>query len=332
MKAALTDPLTKSAVPQSVGAAAAWPNGTHRSQGAPGRSWSASYNLIARYLAEKVLAWSFPCAVSSGDAGTRERYGRSKQFPSLPRCSLLPMRSSATPFGFSRCALHQRVVKAFLKYLPALPVILVSACSGNPWNSPYPADDADKNVLYSAFAERPKHLDPVQSYSSNEILFTAQIYEPPLQYHYLKRPYELIPSAAAKMPAVQYFDQDGERLADDANPAQIAYTVYEISIKPGIRYQPHPAFARNEGGEFLYHSLSAKDLAGVYKLSDFPHDGSRELTAHDYVFQIKRLAHPKLHSPILGLMSDYIVGLKNYSAMLRTAAGRAQSGQENTNA
>ena len=34
---------------------------------------------------------------------------------------------------------------------------------------------------------------PVQSYSSNEIVFIAQIYEPPLQYHYLKRPYELIP-------------------------------------------------------------------------------------------------------------------------------------------
>jgi oligopeptide transport system substrate-binding protein len=244
------------------------------------------------------------------------------------------MRSSATLFGFPRGTRQGRVVhaflKPFLKYLPALPVILVSACSGNPWNSPYPAADADKNVLYSAFAERPKHLDPVQSYSSNEILFTAQIYEPPLQYHYLKRPYELIPSAAAKMPTVQYFDQSGERLGDDANAAEIAYTIYEIAIKPGIRYQPHPAFARNEGGDFLYHSLSAKNLAGVYKLSDFPHGGSRELTAHDYVFQVKRLAHPKLHSPILGLMSDYIVGLKEYSAMLQTAAAQAQSSQEDT--
>ena len=180
-----------------------------------------------------------------------------------------------------------------------------------------------KNILYSAFAERPKHLDPVQSYSSNEILFTAQIYEPPLQYHYLKRPYELIPSAAAKMPAVQYFDQNGEQLKDDVDPAQIAYTVYEISIKPGIRYQPHPAFARNESGEFFYHALKAKDVAGIYKLSDFPHSGSRELTAQDYVFQVKRLAHPKLHSPIFGLMSDYIVGLKEYSERCRPPRGKS---------
>ena len=87
-------------------------------------------------------------------------------------------------------------MQRLFEYWWVLLAVLVSACSGNPWNNPYPAADAGKNILYSAFAERPKHLDPVQSYSSNEILFTAQIYEPPLQYHYLKRPYELIPLAA----------------------------------------------------------------------------------------------------------------------------------------
>ncbi|PTQ81279.1 ABC-type transport system substrate-binding protein [Nitrosospira multiformis] len=194
------------------------------------------------------------------------------------------------------------------------------ACSGNPWNSPYPAVDAEKNILYAAFAERPKHLDPVQSYSSNEILFTAQIYEPPLQYHYLKRPYELIPATATKMPEVHYFDEKGARLSDNVDSAEIAFTVYEISIKSGIRYQPHPAFARDSQGEFLYHRLGEEDVRGIYRLSDFPQTGSRELTAADYVFQIKRLAHPRLHSPIFGLMSDYIVGLKEYAATLEMAA------------
>ena len=91
-------------------------------------------------------------------------------------------------------------LKTAFKYLAMPLAVFVCACSGNPWNNPYPAEDAGKNILYSAFAERPKHLDPVQSYSSNEILFTAQIYEPPLQYHYLKRPYTLVPFAAARMP------------------------------------------------------------------------------------------------------------------------------------
>lgn len=211
-------------------------------------------------------------------------------------------------------------MKVLFKYLPALFVVSLSACGGDSWNDPYPTADVDRNILYSAFAERPKHLDPVQSYSSNEIMFTAQVYEPPLQYHYLKRPYKLVPLSATKMPVVQYVDKNGRRLPDGIDNEKIAYTIYEISIKPGIRYQPHPAFARNEQGKFLYHNLTAKDLAKVYKLNDFPHTDTRELTAEDFVFEIKRLAHPRLHSPIFGLMSDYIVGLKEYSTTLKTAA------------
>ncbi len=69
---------------------------------------------------------------------------------------------------------------------------------GGAWNDPYPAADGGRNILYTAFTDRPKHLDPVQSYSEDEITFTAQIYEPPLQYHYLKRPYEVIAATAGR--------------------------------------------------------------------------------------------------------------------------------------
>jgi len=213
-------------------------------------------------------------------------------------------------------------MKVLFTYLSALSIALLSACSNDSWNNPYPSSAKDGNILYSAFAERPKHLDPVQSYSSNEILFTAQIYEPPLQYHYLNRPYKLVPLSAAKMPVPQYFDVNGESLPEDVDNKRIAYTVYEISIKPGILYQPHPAFVRSNNGEFYYHNLSADDLAKIYELKDFLYTDTRELTAKDYVYEIKRLAHPRLHSPIFGLMSDYIVGLKEYSDTLSTAANQ----------
>ena len=213
-------------------------------------------------------------------------------------------------------------MKVLFIYLPALSIALLSACSSDSWNNPYPPSAENGNILYSAFAERPKHLDPVQSYSSNEILFTAQIYEPPLQYHYLKRPYKLVPLSASEMPVAQYFDLNGERLPGGVDDERVAYTIYEISIKSGIRYQPHPAFAKNENGKFIYHNLSAEALAGIYELKDFPYTDTRELTAKDYVYEIKRLAHPRLHSPIFGLMSDYIVGLKDYSNTLKTAANQ----------
>lgn len=131
----------------------------------------------------------------------------------------------------------------------------------------------------------------MQSYSSNEIQFTAQIYQPPLQYHYLKRPFTLIPATAVNLPTVSYYDHNDQLLSDNAETEAIAYTQYEILIKPDIFYQPHPAFAKNEGREWLYHQLSDQDVAAVYTLSDFAETGTRELTAHDYVYQIKRLAH-----------------------------------------
>ncbi len=208
--------------------------------------------------------------------------------------------------------------------------LFLSACNEQPWNRPYPAENAVRNILYTSFSERPNHLDPAQSYSSNEVTFTGQIYEPPLQYHYLKRPYQLIPLAADRLPVAHYLDADGNVLPDDAPDNEIAYSYYDVHILPGIHYQPHPAFARDEQGNLLYHALTADDLADIYTLGDFSVTGSRELTAADYVYQIKRLAHPGLHSPILGLMSDYIVGLGDYAKTLEAAwqqAGGGENGQ-----
>lgn len=206
-----------------------------------------------------------------------------------------------------------RVVLVFLL------IALLSACDGGLWNNPYPLADDGKSILYTAFTERPKHLDPAQAYSENEYEFLAQIYAPPLQYHYLKRPYQLIPLAASEMPTVQYLDKNRQPLPDSASAENIAFSVYEVHIKPNMRYQPHPAFARDAQGNPEYEHLTPDDLNDIHVLSDFPHGGTRTVTAADYAYQIKRLAHPQLHTPILGVMSDYIVGLKDYAATLQQA-------------
>ena len=169
-----------------------------------------------------------------------------------------------------------------------LAVLLLLAGCGKAWNDPYPAADRGRNILYTAFTERPKHLDPVQSYSEDEITFTAQIYEPPLQYHYLKRPYELIPATAVEVPKPRYLDAEGRSLPDDAEPARIVFTEYVIQLKPGIRYQPHPAFARQATGGHSYHALGVAGLADKRNLGDFPPTDTRELTAEDYVYGLKR--------------------------------------------
>ena len=93
----------------------------------------------------------------------------------------------------------------------------LNACGKAP-NNPYVETSQDKklNTLYTAFTARPKHLDPAQSYTSDEAEFTYQIYEPLFQYHYLKRPYQLEPLAAVEMPMPVYLDETGNVLPDDA--------------------------------------------------------------------------------------------------------------------
>ncbi len=213
----------------------------------------------------------------------------------------------------------------FLSYFYIVLFLSLTGCEFNAINSPYPGEQAKQNILYSSFTLRPKHLDPARSYSANESSFTGQIYEPPLQYHYLKRPYELIPLTATSLPTVVYLDAAGKPLSSQDETADVVYSVYTITIKPNIRFQPHPAFAKKADGDFLYHHLEPQQLESISTLSDFEVRSSRELTAADYVYQIKRLASPEIHSPILGLMSEYIVGLGDYAELQRTRLKQGQT-------
>ena len=177
-------------------------------------------------------------------------------------------------------------------------LLFLAGCEGA-WNDPYGESGRRGMTLYSSFIDRPKHLDPVQSYTEDEARFNAQIYEPLLQYHYLKRPYELIPLTATEVPKAR--EIEGGK-----------FTVYEIRIRPGIMYQPHPAFVESN---FQLDASDVKKLRSPYQLPL----GTRELVADDYVYQIKRLAHPRLHSPIGGHMNEYIVGLTEFGKRLKLA-------------
>ena len=186
-------------------------------------------------------------------------------------------------------------------------------------NNPYPKSQQNEEIYYNTFDEEPKHFDPAVSYSSDEYRFIQQIYEPPLQYHYLKRPYELIPLTAEAVPQPRYFDMSGKELPQGASAASVARAVYEIRIRPGIMFQPHPCFAKTEDGTLRYHNLTKADVKGFTEIKDFPMTGMRELTAADYVYQIKRMADPRLSCPILSTLQDYILGMKAYSAALANA-------------
>jgi len=75
------------------------------------------------------------------------------------------------------------------------------------------------NTLRVVIFDKVKTLDPVSAFNDDLLKVLAQSYETLYQYHYLKRPYEVIPGLADGMPKIT---NDGK--------------TYEIKIKKGIHY------------------------------------------------------------------------------------------------
>lgn len=206
-------------------------------------------------------------------------------------------------------------------------VILLAGCDNNPW----PSGAASANTLYTSVQERsPRHLDPTASYWSNETPYTYQIYEPLYGYHYLKRPFTLIPKTATAVVKPTYLDKNGKVLPDDAPGAQIAESVYDIPIKKGILFQPHPAFAKDEQGNYRYHNMKPGELGDKRSPLDFKYQGTRELVADDYVYALRRHATTRITTPIYGLFSEYVVGLKEYGDLIKREDAKLRKGLDPT--
>ena len=179
-------------------------------------------------------------------------------------------------------------------------------------NSPYPASEEGQSILYTTFAEEPKHLDPARAYSTDEVEMMSQVLEPSFQYHYLKRPYELAVLTAAEIPKAEGRKVTFQGKAVDA-------TVYTVRLKPGIRYQDHPCFVEAN------RRLSEEDVRHVRTVWDLKPTASRELVAADYVHGVRRLADPRLACPVFSNLAEHLLGMKEYQATLQAALDRERA-------
>jgi ABC-type transport system substrate-binding protein len=206
-----------------------------------------------------------------------------------------------------------------------LPLLLaaLAGCNNNPW----PDGQAATNTLHSAVSESsPRHLDPTASYWSNDTPYTYQIYEPPYGYHYLKRPFQLVPKSAREVVKPHYLDKDGKPLPDDAPSEAVAESVYDVPIKTGILYQPHPAFAKDEQGRYRYHALKPGEIGTRRTPLDFEHQGTRELVAEDFVYALKRHATTRVTTPIFSTFAEYVVGLADYGKLIKAEDDKLRAG------
>ncbi|MCY7316451.1 MAG: ABC transporter substrate-binding protein [Rubrivivax sp.] len=207
--------------------------------------------------------------------------------------------------------------------LPLVTLLLTAGCNNNPW----PRDAAGANTLYTAVIETsPRHLDPTASYWNNDTPYTYQIYEPPYGYHYLKRPFVLVPKTAAAVAQPRYVDKKGQPLPDDAPAEQVAESIYDVPIKTGIRYQPHPALATDAQGRYRYHAMQPGALGERRTPLDFEHQGTRELVAEDFVYAIKRHATTRITAPIYSTFAEYVVGLKEYGKLVKSEDAKLRRG------
>lgn len=106
--------------------------------------------------------------------------------------------------------------------------------------------DLNERVLNLAVTSEVKGMDPIYSndrYSSNEV---GRVYEGLLEYHYLKRPYTLVPNLAESLPAVS---SDG--------------LTYTFKIKKGVLFHDDAAFPSGKGRELVAEDFvySIKRLA-----------------------------------------------------------------------
>ena len=92
-----------------------------------------------------------------------------------------------------------------------------------------------------------KGMDPIYSNDAASMREISRIYEGLLEYHYLKRPYALVPNLAESMPSL--------------SPDGVTYT---FKIKKGIFFHHDPAFPHGKGRE-----LTAEDFVySVKRLAD----------------------------------------------------------------
>lgn len=89
-------------------------------------------------------------------------------------------------------------------------------------------------------------LDPAVSTSAYSVSMMHEVYDSLLEYHYLKRPFELVPNLVQDMP----------RLSEDGR-------VYTFVLKPGVFFHDDPCFSYGKGRELIAEDVvySLKRLA-----------------------------------------------------------------------
>jgi peptide/nickel transport system substrate-binding protein len=156
-------------------------------------------------------------------------------------------------------------------------------------NNPYPDADATRKILYGAFGEAPKTLDPQVAYSTSDHVITGAVYDKLLEYHFLERPYRLIPGLVREVPAPE--PRDGGR------------TAYRFRLRDDLVFAEDPCFAIGAPGRT-----------------------TRQVVADDVAFALMRIADPLVESPVASTFVR-VVGFEAFTQRLAKLRERPGFGE-----
>ena len=108
----------------------------------------------------------------------------------------------------------------------------LAAC-GDEQPSPGPAA-SERGTLYYYRGAAHKTLDPAKQFDQASAEIIMNVYDTLLEYHYLERPYRLVPGLLAKLP----------ELLDDG-------VTYRFTLRKDVRFIDDPAFAGGKGRELV---------------------------------------------------------------------------------
>ncbi|MFT5129988.1 MAG: oligopeptide transport system substrate-binding protein [Rhodothermales bacterium] len=208
--------------------------------------------------------------------------------------------------------------------------IVLALLSGCFDNNPYPGQDPISKTFYFSYPAEVKYLDPGHAFNSGFSRIMIPIYEPPFEYHYLKRPVELSGRTVTEVPKPQRYGDDGALLPPGAPADQVAKVIYTLHLQDDIRFQDHACFAQDADGNYLYHlgddgRFSAIDHPNELLANSAVVSKTRALHAEDYVYQFKRLANPETGFQLRQVFTPVIVGMPELSEQIAAESARIRA-------
>lgn len=172
----------------------------------------------------------------------------------------------------------------FYSFLLASPFLFFS-CDNNPYGD-FPAG----KVFLSTLSDDPRTLDPVRVTDSVSSSIASNIHDTPYQYHYLKRPLQLIPSMAEDMPERGTVTFKGKN-----------YPAFRFSIRRGLRFMDDRCFPEGKG---------------------------REIKIDDIIFSMKRAADTSQDAFGYPLLTGRVIGFDQFSRMIENVRKNASDDGE----